>query len=493
MKKNQRKAPILDAIRAYHERGIIPFNTPGHKQGAGLAEEDRNTIGAGAFYNDISMQNGLDDRRESKGIQEQAEQLAADAIGADTAHFSTNGSSLSAHVAILSVANSGEKILVARNTHKSTVGAMVIADVEAVYLEPEIDEEFDIQHGITAQHLEEMLTHHPDAKGVLIVSPTYYGITSDVKALADICHKHNVPLIVDEAWGPHLPFCKDLPEHALSQGADMSFGSIHKTMNGLGQASIISLKGKRIDEDRFTLCYDLFETTSLSSIILASCDAARRQMVLHGEELWGNALRLARKARRTLSKIAGLNVIGRSVLRKKGTFDMDETKLTLDLKGLGLTGYLASDWLMDNYKIAVELMTHRHIMALITVADTDETVDLFIEAIQALCAWAKEKKPDAYVDMPEHGSLGTTQVMSPTKAFFSRTKKVPLLKAAGCVAAEMVSPYPPGIPRLIPGELITPAIVAYLDKGRKAGMLAIDPSDETLKTLRVVDTDATRT
>jgi arginine decarboxylase len=492
MKKKQNKAPILEAIQQYHQSGIIPFTTPGHKRGAGIFKEDKAMIGEGAFYNDIPMQNGADDRRESKGIQEEAEKLAAEAVGADQSFYSTNGSSLSAHVAVLAVANIDDKILVVRNAHKSLPAALIMADVIPVFLEPAIDEEFDIEHGVTPQHLEEMLNANPDAKGVFIVSPTYYGVVSDVEALAKICHKRKIPLVVDEAWGPHFPFHSELPASALSCDADMSFGSIHKTMNGMGQSSIINLKGKLIDTDRFTLCFDLFESTSPSSIMLASCDAARRQMALHGEELWGKALELSRRARAELSKLKGLNVIGKDIIEKPGAFAFDETKLTIDVKKLGVSGYMAADWILEHYKITFELITHRHLMALISVADTDETIDLLIEAVKGFHKWAKASKPDSYVDMPPHEQLGTELVMSPTKAFFSKTKKVSLDEAEGGIIAEMVSPYPPGIPRLIPGERITPAIIDYLKKGRDGGMLALDPSDQKLKTLRVVDVSANK-
>jgi arginine decarboxylase len=487
MKRGQNKAPILDAIKKYHESGITPFTTPGHKTGAGVFEEDKAIIGDSPFLNDISMQNGLDDRRESKGIQEEAEELAAKAVGADKTFFSTNGSSLSAHVATLTLADAGDKILVSRNTHKSMIAALIMADVIPVFLEPGIDDELDIQHGITPEHLEKMLEENPDAKGVFIVSPTYYGVTSDVKSLAQICHKHDIPLVIDEAWGPHFPFHSQLPESALSCGADMSFGSVHKTMNGLGQSSIINLQGKRIDQDRFTLCFDLFESTSPSALIMASIDAARRQMALHGEELWGKALELSRRARLELSKLKGLRVIGKEVLGRPGAFDLDETKLTIDIKKLGVSGYMAADWILEQYKITFELITHRHLMAIISVGDTDETVDRLIEAVKGFYKWAKQTKPDSYVDLPHHRQLGTSQVMTPTKAFFSPTKKVTLKEAEGEIIAEMVSPYPPGIPRLLPGERITPAIIEYLQKGRDGGMLALDPSDQKLKTLRVVD------
>jgi len=488
MKDGQNKAPILEAILQYHESGIIPFTTPGHKRGNGLLQQDRLTIGEGAFFNDIPMQNGADDRRESKKVQEAAEDLAAQALGADTTYFSTNGSSLSAHVAIISVASPGSKILVARNTHKSMIAAIVMADVLPVFLEPEVDNEQDVEHGVTPEHLEEMLTTHPDAKGVYIVSPTYYGITSDVKALAKICHKHNIPLIVDEAWGPHFPFHKELPPSALSCDADMSFGSIHKTMNGLGQAAVLNLKGSRIDEDRFTLCYDLFESTSPSSLILSSIDAARRQMAMYGEQLWSKALDLSRKACNEIAQLEGLYVFDKDILKKPGTFAIDETKLVIDVKGLGITGFMAADWMLKQHKITFELITHRHLMALISVADTDETVGALIDAIKGLHAWAKETQPDSFIELPHHLELRTYQVMSPAKAFFGETRKVPLAEAAGEIIAEMVSPYPPGIPRLLPGELITPAIVEYLQKGMKAGMFVLDPSDQELKTLRVVIT-----
>jgi arginine decarboxylase len=487
MKKNQSKAPIIEAIQKYHESGITPFTTPGHKRGAGVFNEDKEAVGIGAFYNDIPMQNGADDRRESKGIQEEAETLAAQAVGADKSFYSTNGSSLSAHVAVLSVSNIEDKVLVARNVHKSLPAALIMADVLPVFLQPEIEDELDIENGVTPGHLEEMLNKHPDAKAVFIVSPTYYGVTSDVEALAKICHKRNIPLVVDEAWGPHLPFHPELPKSALSCGADLSFGSIHKTMNGLGQSSIINLKGKLIDQDRLTLCFDLFESTSPSSVMLASCDAARRQMALHGEELWGNTLELSRRARTELSKLKGLRVIGKEIIGTPGAFALDETKLTIDLKKLGVSGYHAADWILENYKITFELITHRHLMGLITIADTDETVDLLIEAIKGLHKWAKANKPGTYVDMPHHTELGTELVMTPTKAFFKPTRKVSLDEAEGEIIAEMVSPYPPGIPRLIPGERITKPIIDYLKKGRDAGMFVLDPSDQKLKKLRVVD------
>ncbi|HYC29205.1 MAG TPA: hypothetical protein VEB42_10320, partial [Chitinophagaceae bacterium] len=306
------------------------------------------------------------------------------------------------------------------------------------------------------------------------------------KALAKICHEHNIPLIVDEAWGPHFPFHGELPDSALSCGADMSFGSIHKTMNGLSQTSIVNLQGKLIDSERFMLCFDMLESTSPSTAMLATIDAARRQMALHGKELWGTALELSRKARQELSGEPGLYIIGKDILGKPGTFQLDETKLVIDVKGLGVSGFMAADWILKNHKITFELITNRHLMALISVADTEETVGHLVKAVKALCRWARETKPNSFVQLPHHKELKTELVMSPTKAFFGKTHRVPLDKAEGEIIAEMVSPYPPGIPRLLPGERVTAKIVEYLKKGIDEGMFVLDASDPELKTLRVV-------
>jgi arginine/lysine/ornithine decarboxylase len=492
MKRDQSRAPILDGMLRYNEAAVLPFTTPGHKRGEGVADEVKHKIGAATFRNDLAMQNAVDDRRESKDVLGEAEQLAAEAFGAEQSTYSTNGSSLSAHTAVLTVAETGEEVLVVRNTHRSMISALLMADVRPTFLHPEIDDELDVEHGVMPEYVREMLAIRPNAKAVFIVSPTYYGVVSDVKAIAEACHERDIPLIVDEAWGPHFPFHPELPDSAMSCGADISFGSIHKTMNGLGQAAVIHRQGKLIDADRFTLCFDLFETTSQSSLILGSCDGARRQMALHGRELWGRALELSRTARAHLAGLQGLRVVGTEVIGRRGVFALDETKLVVDVRGLGISGYMAADWIFENHNVTFELITHRHLMALITIADTQETVDRMVAALRDLHRWAQQNKPDEIAPLPHSREIGTQLVMPPSRAFFGPTKKVKLEKAAGEIAAEQVSPYPPGIPRLVPGERITQPIVDYLQRGRDAGMFVLDPSDTTLKTLRVV-ADKTQT
>src|SRR4051794_26851911 len=282
MTGDQTQAPILDALAKYRNSGSVSFGVPGHKSGKGATEDIKKIIGSAAFEADATTQKGIDDRRETQQTIQRAETLAAAAWGADYAHLSTNGTSLSNHAGFLSIAAPGETVLVGRNAHKSVVAGLIMAGLRPVFLEPDRDDNWDIEHGIPAAEMERQLAAHPEAKGALIVSPTFFGVVPDLRVLADICHRHGKPLVVDEAWGPHLVFHPDMPPSAIASGADMALGSIHKMLAGLQGASIMLLKSKLISPDRFALTYDLLESTSPPVQVLASIDATRRQFVMDG-------------------------------------------------------------------------------------------------------------------------------------------------------------------------------------------------------------------
>jgi arginine decarboxylase len=484
--KDHSKAPILEGIKKFYLTHKHTFSVPGHKQGKGIDPETSMELGQDLYYNDMAVLIGVDDRKQSEDYQGKAEELAADAYGADKCFFSTNGTSLSVHAAIMSVANEGEKILVSRNCHFSMIAGIIISRVEPIFLEPTIDEDWDVSHGIAPDTLEKLLKENSDVKGVFIVSPDYFGVTSDVKTLSEICHKYNKPLIIDEAWGPHFAFCKNLPASAISSGADLAMGSLHKTMTALGQSSVIMLKGDRVPVEKFQQVYHLFETTSPSSLIMASMDASRRQMKLHGEEIWNHAIDMARMARTELSKIEGIRVMGKEVLGPPGMFDLDETKIVMDMKPLGVSGFEASDWLWKEKNVGVELADHRRLMALFTVADDEASVAILISAMKDLASWARNKKNNSYTPLPDEKDIKAQIVMRPSEAYFGPKETVKLEDAVGRIAAETVSPYPPGISRLAPGELITKEIVEYLKTANEAGMFQEDASDPKLKTIKVV-------
>src|SRR3954449_3266442 len=261
MTDTQGSAPILEALANYTKQSSVSFGVPGHKSGQGAPADIKRVIGAAAFTADATTQKGIDDRRETQRTIQRAERLAAEAWGADVAYLSTNGTSLSNHAAYLSVAAPGDTVLVARNCHKSVIAGLILAGLRPVFLEPDHNESWDIEHGIPVAELERKLAAHPEAQGVFVVSPSYFGVVSNIAALAECCHRHGKPLVVDEAWGPHLAFHPALPQHAIAAGADLSLGSIHKPLAGLQGASIMLLKSRLVSAERFALSYDLFERT----------------------------------------------------------------------------------------------------------------------------------------------------------------------------------------------------------------------------------------
>src|SRR3954453_8914561 len=487
MTDTQSSAPILDALANYTKQESISFGVPGHKSGQGAPADIKRVVGAEAFTADATTQKGIDDRRETQRTMQRAERLAAEAWGADVAYLSTNGTSLSNHAAYLSVAAPGDTVLVARNCHKSVTAGLILAGLRPVFLDPDHDESWDIEHGIPVAELERKLAAHPEAKGVFVVSPSYFGVVSNIGALAEACHRHGKPLVVDEAWGPHMAFHPELPKHAIQVGADLSVGSIHKTLAGLQGASIMLLKSRLVSAERFALAYDLFESTSPPVQVLASIDATRRQMALEGEAILGALLGRARRARAALAEIPGIRVLGREVLDGDARFALDETKVALDISGLGVTGYAAEDWLTENFSLSLGLSDDIHLLACFTLGNTDKETKGLIEAMRALAAWAGTQRGKAGPPgVPRHRALPMTMAIAPAEAFFGRTEAVPLEQAAGPISPEMVAPYPPGIPRLVRGQRIEEVHFAFLRLGMEAGFFPAGLRDPDMQTLRVV-------
>jgi arginine/lysine/ornithine decarboxylase len=484
---DQSRAPILEALQKFVDNGVTQFTTPGHKSGRSIDEYTASVLGQSTFARDIPELTGVEDRHMTVEVTQEAQDLAAQVHHADGVMFSSNGSSLSVHVALMTIANRGDKVIFARNFHRSVAAAIILTEVTPVWLQPPVDTEMNVQHGPTVESVREIIAKHPDAKALMLTSPDYYGFTSDIRGIAEVCHEHDVVLMVDAAWGPHFPFHPELPASEMECGADIAVGSIHKTLNGLQQASILKYAGPRVDPNRAKLAFGLYESTSASMLVFGSIDGDRRLMAMRGEELWGNALRQSRRIRASLAGIQGIRAVGREVLERPGVFDQDETKLVLDFSGLGITGVQAADFLATECRITVELAEQRHIMALITAADDDRTADRLIEGLRLLASWATEHggtPPPAGV--PPLADLQTEVVLSPRDAMFGRVRSVPLEDAPGQIIAECVSPYPPGIPLLIPGERITPPMIDFIHAIQDMRIPVPDTVDSSLKTLRVV-------
>jgi lysine decarboxylase len=490
MTADHTRAPVLEALADYHRRGRTSFTPPGHKQARGADPAVREVLGDAVFLGDVLATGGLDDRLTRSRVLERAEKLMADAVHADHTFFTTCGSSLSVKAAMLAVAGPHEKLLIGRDAHKSVVSGLILSGIEPVWVEPRWDAVRHLAHPPSATDFEKAFDAHPDAMGALITSPTPYGSCADLRAVAEVCHRRPVPLIVDEAWGAHLPFHPDLPSWAMDAGADICVTSIHKMGSGLEQGSVFHLQGDLVPADLLRTRSDLLGTTSPSVLLYAGLDGWRRQMVLDGKELMGGALDLAAEVRGAIEAIDGMHVNDRDDFCGAGRAeDLDPLPGVVDVEALGITGYQAADWLREHRSVDMHLTDHRRISAQITHADDRETAGRLLAALKDLADAASELRPAPRVEVPSPSELRMAQACLPRDAFFGPAENVPVSEAVGRVAAEMITPYPPGIPAVLPGERLTEPVLRYLVTGVRAGMNLPDATDPGLETIRVVARD----
>jgi arginine decarboxylase len=482
---DQTSAPLLEALVRYQQRGDISFTPPGHKQGRGIDDRVAEVLGRDAFAADVMTTNGLDDRLQTGGVLSTAQQLMAEAVGADHAFFSTCGSSLSVKSAMIAVAGPEQKLLINRNAHKSVISGVIIAGIEPVWIPPLWDTDLHLSYPPGPDEVEQVLRGHVDAQGVVIVTPTDYGTCADLAGITRVCHDQDRILLVDEAWGAHLPFHDDLPQWAMDAGADMCVTSVHKMGSGFEQSSVFHLRGDRVDPAVLEQREDMLGTTSPSPLIYAAMDGWRRQMVEQGHALLDTALGIARKARAAIEDIAGLDVMDSEFTGPDKAHDLDQFKIVVDVSRLGISGYQAVDWLREHRHVNVALADHRRMSIALGYADTPQTVDRLLAALSALSAAAESLPRPKPLMLPDPGAFALEMAMLPRDAFFGRTEQAPVSRAAGRVSAEMITPYPPGIPAVLPGEVIDQPVVDYLCSGLAAGMGIPDAADPTLRTFKV--------
>jgi arginine/lysine/ornithine decarboxylase len=481
---DHREAPLLDALREYQDRSIVPFSTPGHKRGAAVDEATLKVLGVSTFASDIWLNAGVFDR-----CLRAAEALAADAWGAERGYFLSNGSSAGNQAALLATVNPGDVVIVNRDLHTSLLAGLIFSGARPVYVMPRMHPELDASLGLEPVDVAAALRRHPEAKLIALVSPTYWGVASDVAAIAAVAHEHGVPLYVDEAWGPHFGFHSALPRPAMASGADLALTSVHKLLSGLGQGALLLARGSRVDPGRLAASVRMTRSTSPSVPMYVSLDACRRQMALRGEALLERTLALAAEARRRLGCIRGLTVLDAERLGVAANRH-DPTRLAIDVQGLGLTGIEVERELWRRFGIAPEMSDLRGIVCLLTIGDTAASVDRLVAALATIAAEARLAPPVASKRLPRSG--GTllapgVQVLTPREAFNSRIRAVPLGAAVGEIAAELIVPYSPGIPVLTPGEVIGEEKVAYLAECVARGVHVCEPGDAGLGTVRVVD------
>ncbi|BAZ51515.1 Orn/Lys/Arg decarboxylase [Nostoc sp. NIES-4103] len=483
---NQNQTPLLDALKACVASPHAPFYTPGHKGGKGISHLLADLLGKAVFCADLTELAGLDNLFAPQGVIYEAQELAAEAFGALKTWFLVNGSTCGVEAAILATCGEGDKIILPRNVHSSAIAGLIVSGAIPIFVNPEYDAVLDIAHSITPTALESALQQHPDAKAVLTVYPTYYGVCGDLQAIAKITHQYNIPLLVDEAHGPHFAFHPQLPTPALAAGADLTVQSIHKVLGAMTQASMLHVQGHRINIDRVSKALQLVQSTSPSYLLLASLDAARQQMAVDGKYLMSRTLELADNARTRISQIPGLSIL--EIPPKEGFspgfIALDRTRLTVNVSGLGSTGFAADDILDEQLGVTAEFSSLQHLTFIISLGNTQADIEQLVQGFETIALLKKSllRKQSLSTQVQKNYE----SQLSPREAFFAVSETLPLEYASDRICAEIVCPYPPGIPILMPGEVITKAALEYLQQIQAMGGFISGCADTSLKTLKVV-------
>jgi arginine decarboxylase len=477
--------PYLDALRAYAARSPGRFHVPGHKGGAAADPALIEAFGARALALDIpALTEGIDAGPEPTPFQ-QAQELAAVAWGAARAWFLINGASQGNHAACVALAQGGDRVVVQRNVHSSTVDGLVVSGLRPVFVAPEIDPELGIAHCVTPARLDRALAGVSGATGAMVVSPTYFGAVADVAGLARVAHDHGVPLVVDEAWGAHLAFGPSLPRHALACGADLVVSSTHKIIGSFTQSAMLHLGGGgRLDEYVVDRAITLLESTSPSSLLSGSLDAARAFAATHGARLLEETVRALAAARQAIRGIPGLDVLDERLAEGPGVHAYDPLRLVVDVRGTGVSGYRLAQ-LMRERDIHPELAGENVIVAVFGMAETasDNAARLVAALEQAVKQLPGERDAGGreLIPPPPWGQLE----MTPREAFLGAQEVVPIEEAVGRIAAESLAAYPPGIPNVLPGERLTAETWEYIQEILAHGGSLRGASDRTLRTARV--------
>ena len=479
--KDKISMPLIEAMLQYKSEDVYPLHTPGHKGGRGMQRLLRQELGA-SVQMDVSLMSELDDIHEPETYIKEAQELAAQTYGSDACFWAVNGTSQAIHAMLLTALNPGEKLLLPRNVHRSVAGGLVLGGIEAVYLQPEYQPEFGIQMQVTVQQIEAALAQDSKIKAVLLTSPNYYGVAADVRAIADCCHAHNAVLLVDEAHGPHLGFSELLPPSALQCGADACAQSTHKILGAMTQCSMLHVQGARLDLQRAADVMSLLTTTSPNYLLMASLDAARAQVQAYGGEMAAVAVQAAAKLRSLCAAYSGLRVMEAADC---GGLQLDTTKVTVNFAAWGYTGVEVGE-LFREAIVAVELVDAYNVLFLVTYADVTTDYDEALARIAAVLNKMQAQKR-APLQLAAAAKVPQTQAVLPLRDVFYRAKKaVPLAQAAGKICGEQVSFYPPGIPVLLPGELVTEEIIAYCRAQKELGLPVSGPADSSLQTIRII-------
>lgn len=479
-KLDQNETPLMEALSHMKSSRLVPFDVPGHKRGKGNPAL-QSFLGKECLSLDVNSMKPLDNLCHPTSVIAKAETLAAEAFGAAHGFFMVGGTTSSVQAMILSTVKAGDEIILPRNVHQSVINALVLCGAVPVYVNPQTDKRLGIALGMSLLDIQKAMESHPKAKAILVNNPTYYGICSPLEEIVKLAHSKNIKVLADEAHGTHFYFGEDMPVSAMKAGADMAAVSMHKSGGSLTQSSIL-LCGEHMNPHYVRQIINLTQTTSGSYLLLSSLDISRKNLALNGAELFGKVSRMAKYARKEINEIGDYYAYCRELVNGDSVYDFDTTKLSVNTLDLGLAGIEVYDLLRDEYNIQIEFGDLGNILAYVSVGDQNKNIERLISALSEIQRLYKKDKSG----MQECEYISPQVALSPQKAFYAEKRSLPLKECVDAVCCEFVMCYPPGIPVLAPGEIITKEIIEYISYAKEKGCLMTGPESMDVSRLNVL-------
>lgn len=480
---------LYRALEIYSQEDYYPFHMPGHKRNPDTVNTDL------PFDRDITEIEGFDNLHHPEGILKKAQETAANVYGTKECYYSVNGSTAALLAAVSAAVPRKGQILVARNCHKAVYHALYLRNLIPTYVYPQMNQKWWINGGISPDKVERALAENPEIKAVLLTSPTYDGVVSDIEKIAEIVHRYEIPLIVDEAHGAHFHFSNYFPTSAAELGADLVIQSFHKTLPSMTQTAVLHNCSDRVDSRLIRRFMGIYQSSSPSYILMASMDACMEKMSSDGNEMFREFTKILEKARRRLSECKYIRLVSPEI-GTAGVFDYDRSKLLFSTRYASMTGSELAQILLEKYHIQVEMETEHYVLALAAVGDSEEGFERLCQAIEEIDQEeAQKKKEKREAEEPKAGRTAYTslsQFMSITDAMESESEIRKLEESVGRISAEFGYLYPPGIPLIVPGEQITGQFIRNMRIYMEEGLYLQGLEDYTNETIRVVAQNTTK-
>lgn len=468
------KKTIINELSEIVDNDLISFHVPGHKLGKIYDRLGYTPILEKMYKMDITEIIGTDNLHLPEGIIRKSQQRASEAFKSDYTYYLINGTTCGIQASIMAICYPKDKLIVNRDCHQSVINGCILGDIKPVYINSNINKENNIINGVNINEVINVINSNLDAKAILLTYPTYYGCTYELKTICDYAHNKNMVVIIDEAHGAHLGLSDELPQTALEQGADIVIQSTHKTLPSFTQSSMIHTKGSRVDNNRLEVNLRMIQSSSPSYTLMASLELAVDIYINSGKELMNELLFNIYKFKDNIKSKIPINIYN----------DYDKTKIFIESKKLGLTGYKLEEVLRYKYNIQVELSNYYGILLICTIGNISKDFDILEKALIDIYNKCND---EIYIEEIIYPKDIPIQALTPREAFYKPKKSVKIYKSVGKISGEYIIPYPPGISLLSPGEIISKDIIDYILYCSKKGMSVNGIKDSSLEFIQIID------